>query len=409
MASNGTENNVEDDLRAAWRGLIVSGRTGTHGLPPLRLPYYLAAGAPEDPLLLDVDEDRSIAFTAAAVSRLKDAADRWAESGWALGRVDGYELMRAILDAAAATVGNDADVDLSFDTVVKRRWASVVAVPIGGAFLLDGPEQLGHKATIGHVDRDTERAIADLALRWHPPLGGFQFNHEVSWTEDFLAAENDSHAAAEIEQQLDEEAGWMPLVLAVALDTVGARADVEAFAVSEALARALHLLARYTHQSERARVLMPWVLDLGPSVAYFPNDGELPAPNSLRLDTCGRASGHPETSRWVGPHRAVDVRDLIERGYQETLTAVVDGALERVGGLDARGGQGGSRLPASLAGGAASGDSARVAAAASAASAVSPDWQERGFSALVAGEATAWPALIDGAVEVVTTALLDLV
>lgn len=358
--------------------------------------------------MVDANEDLAVAFTTTAVAHLSTAAEAWVSSGRALGHVDGHDLIRALLAAAASAVAEGDPSERRLQDIQERRWAAVVAVPIGGAFLHDGPENLGTRALIGHVLRETERAIADLSLNWHHELGGFQFNYEASWTEDFLAAENDSCAADEIEDQLAEDQGWVPLVVAVALNSVSAQAEAEALAVAQALTGALYLLARREASEDASSVMMPWVLNLdGPANAYFPNDdgGSQPAP--LRVDSLSLSRGRPETTSWWIPHQPVDVRDLIRRGHKPLLTVLMDRALSGGECPDACG-----RIvracqllrpvmhtpmtPLS------------AVAATTAAALVAPEWEEHRLEALMAPHGRLGHAMVEEAIDAVADALINL-
>lgn len=401
-----------DDLRRTWRALIAGAharrRAGGRTLGPLALPYYMGEGL-DEPLLVDVDEDATVVFPPTEVEQFKRATHRWAGSESSMGRVDGDDLLRVALEAAAAAISGNGRTDAALDAVLSTRWAAVVAVPMGGAFLIGGPQRLGRRAVLGHVDRHTERLVADLALGWYPPLEGFNFNYKAEWSEQFLAAEHDSDIADEIDERLSDENGWTPLVLALALDTVGARAEVEAVAAAQALAGAMHLLARKTFADSLGGVLMPWVLDLdGPSEAYFPNDEAAAVPTALRVDTCSRPRGSPDTTTWLGRHQPVDVEQLIEHGYGEALTAVVAGALNRGSPLDQR-----ARVaracqllkPATSRPLTALG----VVAAMTAASIVSPDWEDSHVTALTRGNVVDSAAEVDNALNAISAALVALV
>jgi hypothetical protein len=412
MRTTGDENPALVEVRSAWSQLVASGaRTALPRgmLRPLDLPYYLGPGTEDEPLNVDVDADTTISFTAAGVARLEAAATRWTCSGLTVGRVDGYEVLQDLLMSAAATVASGADRDAALDAVLARRWASVVAVPLGGAFLVDGPVQIGPRAVTGHVDRDTERAVADLALRWHRPLGGFQFNDEAWWTEDFLAAEQDGHLAVELEARMIEERGWTPMVLAVALDTAGQRADIEALAAAQAFAGALYLLAGL-EKDTAARMpngQMPWVLDFdGPNVAFFVDDDAGPGPSPLRVDTLGGSRGNPLVSPLLTSRSPIDVRAILESGFEPALTAVINSVLDSQVNDDhnrmARAcqliGPVARHLVCPLG----------VAAAATAAALVSPNWEERRRLALAETDLLAGLATIQDAVSVLRTAMLGL-
>jgi len=377
---------------------------------PIDLPYYLGPGTDDEPLSVDVDADTTISFAAAGVARMETAANRWAGSGLAVGRVDGYEVMQDLLMSAAATVASGADRDAALEAVLATGWASVVAVPLGGVFLVDGPVALGPRSVVGHVDRQTERAVADLALGWHRPLGGFQFNDEAWWTEDFLAAEGDGHVAVELEARMIEEQGWTPLVLAVALDTVGQRADVEALAAAQAFAGALYLLAGLDNHTtaELRDSQMPWVLDFdGPSAAYFVDDDAGPGPTPLRVDTLGVSPGNPRVSTLLTSRSPIDLRAIVESGFEQALTAVVNSVLDpRVNDEHNRIARACQLI----------GPVARtpvcplsVTAAATAAALVSPSWEERRRVALTETDLLPGLAIVQDAVAVLRAVMLGLV
>lgn len=312
-------------LRQAWDHLVATGRLGAAqaGLSPLDLPYHHGGGDSSDPYWVDLDEERAVVFPHSAVSSLEEWVRGFLEVR-RRGQLGDVELLNALLRAAAHVVGGETEGAGGFHEVVDRRWRAVVAVPIGGAFLVDGPVVIGDRLLVGHLDRVTEQRVESFAVRWDARLEGFRFPDEVWWAEEYVAAEQDGSVARAIEQQLVQDEGWMPLIVAFAVDGAGYPAHLVAIEAAQALIGALYVLGS---EADSHRPRAPWILDLeGDSSPYGVRPRELP---SVSVDGY---SGVPGVARPSGLYLSgdpVDVQSVLEHGHASVLERVALGALDR--------------------------------------------------------------------------------
>jgi hypothetical protein len=386
-------------LRAAWAELVATAdvrrRTTAFSID---LPYHSGQGGPDEPLLIDVGRD-TVSFAGPAISRLTEALRGWMEVERLIDRIEVCDVSRELLRAAAVQVSEGTTEQGLLDQVLSKRWVAVTVVPIGGAFLEGGPVQLSEHAVLGHVDKATEEVISQFALRTAPELEGFQFNGEAFWTEDFLSADTDDSYRDELVERLTAEQGWLPLVIAMALETVGGRAELESLGVTHAFVGAAYLLARSGNQE----VAMPWLLGLdGPRDPYYAEDHYDAVPNVLRVDATSRTPGRPESSHWMSVSDPVDLQALLRAGHGRVIGEIVEGAV--LHSADRRSEvaracqlvSAAARFPLSV---------ARIELAFLAARIIDPEWQPTNAPV---GTFTARISHADEALAVVTAALISL-
>jgi hypothetical protein len=224
-----------------------------------------------------------------------------------------------------------SDLDRSFAALMRRlqRYTAgaVVAIPLGGLFSsAEAPIELGLHACVGHVSRETEVVIGDLARRH--ALDGFRFTSEAWWTEEFLAAEEDSGFAAELEEKELLEGTWQPLVLAVAIHQVGVLASFTGLELAQSFLGALLLLA--SEREDLRYSAAPWILgDVGLNedarLPQFGEDGGL-AVAPLQVDSLPGRSYAAISELDYRHFTDVDVAELVADSASRSIVA---GAVTR--------------------------------------------------------------------------------
>ena len=250
---------------AAWRSCVEASTYDADGGFPvgdLPLPYTDGEGAPDEPTFVDIDDGARVRFGPESVGKLLAACERWVEVG-APAPADEL-VMQLLLDAAAAKSGGDA---LPLPPLLSGTAVTAIAIPVGGMWSSEEPVLLAEHCVVGHLGRSLEVAATGLTVNGLPVPNRVALGSSFWWTEDWLAAESDGEDAESLENRLLADAGWLPLVVVLATQTIGSAAALETLSKVRALCAAAWLLDGGTDQA------MPWVLGLdGPRDAYAGSD-----------------------------------------------------------------------------------------------------------------------------------------
>lgn len=261
-------------MSRAWAEVLKS--TWIRDADPQNLRFTeVPSEEPDGGLSVVLDRSTDVVMSgSAAAQALNDVC-----VGLAASRPDSvtsYDLTVDVMRAAAKAARRH---NATFQELVQQveSWTSksVVAVPIGGVFSSAmAAIPLGDSVIAGHLSRETEQLIGELAVRHG--LHGFRFT-TTWWTEQFLAAEADAAIAAEIAGAEEEEGSWQPFVVALALPAVGVVASCRAVWATEAFLGALIVM----HEPQPTWFSpKPWIMGQA-SVADNPrcptlgNDGAL--------------------------------------------------------------------------------------------------------------------------------------
>jgi hypothetical protein len=256
----GSHGMARDEHEALWSGLVEGAHLEPHH------DIFVSAGLPtiddEDAgAKLALDARHDVILDREGWRACRALAMSLAEDPYFSIRADfsdlNVELMREV-----GRVLRSPETHVTAGTLVERLrayvTASVVVVPLGGIYSsAPDPIRLGDRVVVGHVSREMERAIGDLARSYSSDLSGFRFTDEAWWTEEFLAAEADKSIAEELEEQEADGRSWQPLAVAVAVEGVGGPATYIATVAAEALVGAALALGDPEHLTW---VAPPWVL-----------------------------------------------------------------------------------------------------------------------------------------------------
>jgi hypothetical protein len=246
----------------------------------------------------------------------------------------GFDL-RVVLLRDVAAVLSDAKADRSWDALCQRAagWTrmAVVSVALGGVYSSAlTPIAIGSHAVVGHLSGATEDVIAQFARSYG--LHGFRFTDAAWWTEEFLHAEADGDYAAELAEVESLDETWQPLMLAVAVPSVGTIATWRAIDIAEAVAGILATMVRSGSDWLRPK---PWVLGQATLNASqrepkFDENG-LPSCIPLQVDTLPTHELHSYSTVDMGEFAYnVDIAVALEDPViRELISSVCEDRVDR--------------------------------------------------------------------------------
>ncbi|GAB3259779.1 hypothetical protein [Kineosporia babensis] len=308
------------EVLSAWKACVSGAREehNSSGLTP-DLPWTDGEWEDRSDLKVAVDRNRILVIPNKEVTALRNACARWPKRS-----EDGHNQLTAsslLVAVAEHRARNDPDWT---PPILRGVQKSVVTVPVGGIFGTDDVVKLGTNCVAGHMGKSVQSKIDSLVAETSPEIGMFRFTDDVTWSQEWVAAEEDDGLAADYEEMLINDEGWTPFVVALRVNDFGSAAVAAALRAVQCFCAAAWILDTPADVNRR----MPWILGWdGPTMPYITDQSE----RAMEFFTSDPSTRRREFAlqgsvKWQPSHEPVSVGSATSDDLA-ALLHVVNGSL----------------------------------------------------------------------------------